>query len=164
MGLNLEWTQPRMGLNLEWDFLTPEWWDGTQHRMDLKIIMCWVADKLFLQILHHHQGPMYSFGIGFSLWLHTYCSKLNTAMWSMTILNIWMMGLNIEKGLVTMYYVHTLTHCSPPSYSRGWEENVEVESQHSHVQFSVRGVESQVSNVFNMELNSYVEALITFFD
>ena len=82
-------TQPRMdstpnGTQPRIDFLTPEWWDGTQHRMDLKIIMCWVADRLFLHILHPHQGPMYSFGIGFSLWLHTYCSKLNTAIWSMT--------------------------------------------------------------------------------
>jgi hypothetical protein len=37
-------TQPRMdsapnGTKPRMDFLTPEWWDGTQHRMDLKIIM-----------------------------------------------------------------------------------------------------------------------------
>jgi hypothetical protein len=43
MGLNLEWTQPRMGLNLEWTQLrmglNTEWtqhteWDATQPRMD----------------------------------------------------------------------------------------------------------------------------------
>jgi hypothetical protein len=58
-------------------------------------------------------------------------------MWSMTTEH--MNGTQHRKGLVTMYYVHTMTHCTPP-YSRGWEESVEVESQHSHVQFSVGGL------------------------
>ncbi len=65
MGLNLKWTQPRMGLSLEWDFLTPEWWDGTQHRMDLKIMML-SCRGLFFTFSTITRG-LYSFGIGFSL-------------------------------------------------------------------------------------------------
>ncbi len=53
------------------DFLTPEWWDGTQHRMDLKIIMCWVADRLFFHILHHHQGPIQFWYRLFTMASHT---------------------------------------------------------------------------------------------
>ncbi len=47
------------------DFLTPERWDGTQHRMDLKIIM--LSCRGFFFTFSTITRGLYSFGIGFSL-------------------------------------------------------------------------------------------------